>query len=204
VPLEQLQLWIGQYGYAAIYVLLTLGIVGLPVPDETLLALTGFLVFKGKLLLAPAYLSALLGTVSGISLSFAIGRIGGHRLVSRFGRYLHVTPDRLAKVTSWFTHRGRWSLTIGYFIPGVRHLIALVAGGTTMDYRMFALFAYSGAVFWSALFIGAGYSLGEGWAEFPELMRKLAIGVFCVAIIGGGVFALLRSRREKQKGDHPR
>lgn len=199
MPLEQLQLWIGEYGYAAIFALLTLGIVGLPVPDETLLALTGFLVFRGKLQLAPAYFSALLGTVSGISLSFAIGRIGGHRLVRRFGRYLHVTPERLTKVTTWFSHRGRWSLMIGYFLPGVRHLIALVAGSTTMDYRTFALFAYSGAIFWSALFIGAGYSFGEGWAEFPELMRKLAIGASVVALLGFGAYAFIRSRREKRK-----
>jgi membrane protein DedA with SNARE-associated domain len=88
---------------------------------------------------------------------------------------------------------------IGYFIPGIRHLIALVAGSTAMDYRVFALFAYSGAIFWSALFIGAGYSFGEGWAEFPELMRKLAIGVSGAALLGFGVFAFIRSRREKRK-----
>jgi membrane protein DedA with SNARE-associated domain len=199
VPLEQLQVWIGEYGYVAIYVLLTLGIVGLPVPDETLLALTGFLVFRGKLQLAPAYLSALLGTVSGISLSYAIGRIGGRRLVRRFGRYLHVTPDRMTKAANWFSHRGRWSLLIGYFIPGVRHLIALVAGSTTTEFRTFALFAYSGATLWAAIFIGAGYSFGEGWAEFPGLMRKLAIGLSGAALFGFGVFAFIRSHREKRK-----
>jgi membrane protein DedA with SNARE-associated domain len=37
--------WITEYGYAAIVGLLMLGIVGLPVPDETLLTFTGYLVF---------------------------------------------------------------------------------------------------------------------------------------------------------------
>ena len=39
--------WITEYGYAAIIGLLMLGIVGLPVPDETLLTFTGYLVFRG-------------------------------------------------------------------------------------------------------------------------------------------------------------
>jgi membrane protein DedA with SNARE-associated domain len=41
--------WIAQYGYLAIFSLLVLGIVGLPVPDETLLTFTGYLVFRGHL-----------------------------------------------------------------------------------------------------------------------------------------------------------
>ena len=39
--------WIAQYGYGAIFVLLMLGVVGLPVPDETLLVYCGYLISKG-------------------------------------------------------------------------------------------------------------------------------------------------------------
>jgi membrane protein DedA with SNARE-associated domain len=38
--------WIAQYGYVALLGLLMLGIVGLPIPDETLLTFAGYLVFK--------------------------------------------------------------------------------------------------------------------------------------------------------------
>ena len=44
---QQVLAWIAQYGYLAIFCLLVFGIVGLPVPDETLLTFTGYLVFKG-------------------------------------------------------------------------------------------------------------------------------------------------------------
>ena len=52
---------------------------------------------------------------------------------------------------------GKWALIIGYFIPGVRHLTGYVAGGLRLPWRYFALFAYSGALLWVSLFIGAGY-----------------------------------------------
>ena len=45
---------IGRYGYLAIFLLLLLGIVGLPVPDETLLLFVGYLSFKGDLRLGAA------------------------------------------------------------------------------------------------------------------------------------------------------
>ena len=41
--------WIAQYGHAAIFGLLVFGIVGVPVPDETLLTLAGALVRHGDL-----------------------------------------------------------------------------------------------------------------------------------------------------------
>ena len=68
---------IAHYGYAAIFVLLVLGIVGLPVSDETLLTFTGYLVFRGQLKLVPAFLSALLGSGCGITISYQLGRIFG-------------------------------------------------------------------------------------------------------------------------------
>ena len=56
---HQVLVWIAQYGYLAIFLLLVCGIVGLPVPDETLLTFTGYLAFKGELSLAPAFAAAL-------------------------------------------------------------------------------------------------------------------------------------------------
>ena len=39
--------WVSTYGYGALFVLLMLGIVGLPVPDETLLVFCGYLILTG-------------------------------------------------------------------------------------------------------------------------------------------------------------
>ena len=45
--------WIARHGYPALFVLLVLGIVGLPVPDETVLTFVGYLSAKGMLRLEP-------------------------------------------------------------------------------------------------------------------------------------------------------
>src|SRR5438270_7822033 len=96
--MEQLVLaWITQYGYLAIFFLLVFGIVGLPVPDETLLTFTGYLVFTGHLLPLPAFLSALCGSACGITISYILGRTFGLQLIHRYGRYLRITEEHVNK-----------------------------------------------------------------------------------------------------------
>jgi membrane protein DedA with SNARE-associated domain len=155
--------WISHYGYPAIFCLLMLGIVGLPVPDETLLTFTGYLIFAGHLRAAPAFFTVLLGTMCGISLSYVLGRTFGLALIHRFGKYIHLTEARLAKAHAFFERAGHWSLTLGYFVPGVRHVTAYAAGVSYLELPIFALFAYSGALLWASTFLALGYFLGERW-----------------------------------------
>src|SRR5579863_2369527 len=111
---QQVLGWITQYGYAAIFVLLMFGIVGLPVPDETLLTFCGFLVYKGRLSLAPAFGTAFAGSTCGITLSYVLGRTFGLALIHRYGRYLRITEVHINKAHAWFARVGHWGLTFGY------------------------------------------------------------------------------------------
>src|SRR5215472_3281265 len=94
--------WITQYGYLAIFLLLVFGIVGLPVPDETLLTFTGYLIFRHSLSLPLAYFTALAGSVSGITISFWLGRTFGLKLIHRYGKYLHIREEHIHKAHKWF------------------------------------------------------------------------------------------------------
>ncbi len=67
------------------------------------------------------------------------------------------------QVHDWFGRFGKWGLLLGYFVPGIRHLTALVAGASKLELSVFALFAYSGALIWSTAFIALGFKLGEKW-----------------------------------------
>jgi membrane protein DedA with SNARE-associated domain len=190
---------VATYGYFAIFSLLVLGIVGLPVPDEFLLASCGFLVYQGHLLLVPAVASAMLGSASGITCSYLIGRtVGWKFLHSRLGRFLHVRDEQIARVHDWFNRLGHWALLIGYFIPGVRHFTAIVAGTSKLEYRGFALYAYSGAVLWVSTFIFIGYHFGEHFKQILALVEhhlKLASIVLAALIAVYLIFRFLTRRK---------
>jgi len=123
------------YGYLGVFSLLMLGIVGLPVPDEWLLTFAGYLIYKGHFHIVPALAAAILGSVCGISVSYYLGRTLGISIVRRYGQWFHITEERMSRVHAWFDRTGRWSLLVGYFIPGVRHLAGFVAGTSKLRSR---------------------------------------------------------------------
>ncbi len=175
--------WIVQYGYLAIFVLLALGIVGLPIPDETLLTFTGFLIFKGHLNPWMAYAAALAGSMSGITISYTLGRRFGLPLIHRYGRYLRIREKHLQKAHAFFESAGHWSLTFGYFVPGVRHFTAYAAGMSELEPPKFALFAYGGAAIWAATFITVGYWLGERWHDVLANIHSWFLGASVTAAV---------------------
>jgi membrane protein DedA with SNARE-associated domain len=174
--------WVAAHGYGALYLLLALGVVGLPIPDETLLVFTGYLIRRGTLDPTLAFAAALAGTWTGISVSYTLGRTLGLGAVHRFGKYLHVTEARLGKVHRWFDRIGHWALFVGYYIAGVRHFTAIVAGTSKLEVRTFLLYAWSGGALWVTTFLALGYYLGEDWRQVAELIHRY-IGYASIAII---------------------
>ncbi len=189
MPLER---WIVEYGYLGIFSLLVLGIVGLPVPDETVLVVVGYLVRRGTLRALPSFGAACLGSLCGITLSYALGRTFGLYLVQRYGRRLGATSERMERVHRWFRQIGRWTLAIGYYLPGVRHLTAYLAGAADLELPVFALFAYSGGVVWSTSFLVLGYSLGPRGAQVAEVFhRHVVVAAAALLLVA---YVTLRSR----------
>jgi membrane protein DedA with SNARE-associated domain len=174
--------WIAANGYGVIVILFALGIFGLPLPNEWLLAYLGFLVFKGKLLLSPAVAAAFIGSFFGMAINYALGRTFGIYLVHKFGKWANVNEDKIRQVHEWFEHSGRWALSYGYFLPGVRHLTAFVAGTSKMAFSSFALFSSLGGLVWSSSFITLGYFLEEKWSRETERIHRI-LGIASVTVI---------------------
>ena len=190
--------WITRHGYAGIFSLLVFGIVGLPVPDEWLLTFSGYLVFKHVLLLLPTFAAAFLGSACGITVSYTLGRILDSYILIKYGYLLHLTPQRLERVHSWFERRGRWTLLVGYFIPGVRHLTGYVAGVSGLSFVNFALFAYTGAFCWAAVFITLGYFLGEQWDRVIGSLHQTTLLVAAVLVASALAYAGFLYFRKKR------
>jgi membrane protein DedA with SNARE-associated domain len=196
--------WLAHYGYGGLFVLLVLGIVGLPIPDETLLVVCGYLVFKGKLNPVATYLSAVAGSWCGISLSYTLGRTAGSAAVHRFGKFFHLTEARLEIVHRWFARAGHWTLFVGYFIVGVRHFTALVAGMSKLEFRSFAAYAWPGGAVWVGVFIVLGYLLGflfgDRWEAVAELIHRDIVYASVALLIGvAAVWAIRRKVRRAAK-----
>lgn len=160
---ELLSFWLLHYGSFAIFGMMALGIIALPVPEETLMVLAGVLMSKGKLNIPLTIASCYLGSICGISVSYTLGRTAGAYVIKKYGSWVGITEKRIEAAHNWFTRFGKWTLFFGYFIPGVRHFSGLVAGLTNLKYKHFAIFAYSGAIIWVTTFLSIGFFLHTYW-----------------------------------------
>jgi membrane protein DedA with SNARE-associated domain len=194
--MESIFQWISTYGYPVIFLLLTLGVVGLPIPDETLLVFCGYLIFKGRMHPLLAWMTALGGSWCGISLSYTIGRTLGLAAVKRFGKYLHITEERLDRVHQWFDRIGHWALFAGYYIAGLRHFTAIVAGASKLKFSSFVAYSWSGGLLWVTSFLTLGYLLGENWKTISETVEHYML-YFSIAVLAAaaGYFLIQRRRR---------
>jgi membrane protein DedA with SNARE-associated domain len=186
------------YGYAGLLLLLVLGIVGVPVPDETLIMAGGFLVRRGDLHAVPTFAAAFIGSMCGITLSYVIGRTLGYSVLHRARSWLRLTEDKLAQFERWYGRMGRWVLVVGYFVPGLRHLVAIGAGASRLPWRTFAFFSYAGALLWVTTFFTMGYIFGEEWEHSSARVRIVIVAVGVALLVLGVIIALVRHRRRRR------
>ena len=192
--------WVTTYGYAALFALLMLGVVGLPIPDETLLVFSGYLISRGSMHPLGAFATAVFGSWCGISLSYWIGRTLGLGVVHKFGRYIRMDDAKLVKVHAWFDRRGHWALFLGYYIAGVRHFTAIIAGASGLGFGTFVAYAWAGGLCWVAGFLTLGYYIGEDWRRISELVHRDLLWVSLVVLAAGIVVVLYRRKKGAAQG----
>ncbi len=176
------------YGYFAIFGLLMLGIVGPLIPDETILVVAGIAIRSGQLDPVITLIAAYAGSVFGVTLSYTLGRTGVSYLLHKIPYLERANAKHMGQVHDWFERFGRWTLFFGYFVVGVRHVTALVAGTSKMRPDHFALYAYTGGFIWVVCFLAIGYFVGNAWEQYARqfhgVVAAVAIAVAVCVFVG--------------------
>lgn len=145
------------YGYFAVFFFLALGIFGVPLPDEIVVAFIGHLSSTGALNYQLSAVITVLGVMTGTIFTYTIGRTVGKPLLMKYGKWISLSPKRLQRVDNWFDKYGSWAVTLGYFVPGMRHLVCYLSGSSGMGVRRYLLFAAIGTFVSSITFLSIGY-----------------------------------------------
>jgi membrane protein DedA with SNARE-associated domain len=193
---RELVSWLVRYGAALVFFAQVFGIFGLPIPDEILLTVAGALIKKGELNGSSVFIAAIAGCLSGISMSYLLGCLVDIKVLRKKFPH-HQAAIKRAQV--WFRRFDSWLLAFGYFIPGVRHVTAIIAGSSELTYREFALYAYSGGVLWSSTFLMLGYYAGDHWEEVVDTVRSNV--TFAAVVLAGAIamYVVLRFTSERRR-----
>lgn len=169
-------------GYAGIFLVVILGNIGLPVPEETVLAVAGYLVWSGRLQFLPVLIVALVSAVAGDSFGYWLGRRYGRAPVERYARWL-LRPGRTEVAESFVNRYGALAVCIARFVGGFRFLAGPLAGAVGLPFRLFLLGNLLGAVLFVPYAVGIGYAIGYGLGPYVAYVRHALGGIGHVVLV---------------------
>jgi len=180
--MPDLSAFLEHWRYPAIFAAVLLGNVGLPVPEETVLALGGFLAHRGELRLPTVIVVGVLAAIVGDNIGYWLGRRYGREALERYGRYIWVSADRLERVSAFMARYGGFAVFAARFVAGVRFLAGPVAGAMGMRPRTFIVANTLGALVYVPYAVGLGYAVSYGAGSVIERFVGRAEPVVVAAI----------------------
>ncbi|MCM3570316.1 VTT domain-containing protein [Neobacillus mesonae] len=179
-----------QHSYLILFLGIFLELMAFPISGELLMSYAGYFVYQGKMNYILALLTVFVSGGAGITITYWIGKAGGYKLIEKYGKYIHLGPERYKKVSAWFERSGSKLLIFAYFIPGVRHFTGYISGISRIPFRKFIFPAYTGAFLWGICFITLGKVLGPQWKVFHEAASKyFVLFIIVIAVLLAGFFA---------------
>lgn len=141
-----------QYGYLVLLLGLPLDVIALPIPPgNTTMTYTGYLSYKGMLRWAPAMLSAWVGSIIGMTITYWIGYKLGTPIIERFGKLLFLKPHHLDKTRSYYEKFGNKLLLVSFFYQD-QAVYLLLCRHYSHSIPPFALYAFTGSALWVVVF----------------------------------------------------
>lgn len=187
---------LGGWTYAALFAVIFIetGVVIFPfLPGDSLLFAAGAVAALGGLDVIPLFLLMALAAVLGDTVNYWIGHFIGPRAFSGNIRFLK--KEYLDRTQAFYEKHGGKTIFLARFVPIVRTFAPFVAGVGKMRYSYFISYNVFGGIVWTALFIFAGYFIGN----LPFVKDNFSIIVIAIILISvlPMVYEYIKARKEK-------
>jgi membrane protein DedA with SNARE-associated domain len=175
------------FPYVGIFILLILGEIGLPFPEDATLILSGFLIAQKVTKLLPTLIVVYCGLLLTDFSLYWVGKKYGRKVVEhkRFRRIL--SAEKLLSLEEKFKKWGIYVVFIGRHFLGIRAQIFLGAGVMRMSTLKFILADAASAILTMTLMVGIGFFGGNSLEILQkDLTRIEHIGILILAILFTG------------------
>jgi membrane protein DedA with SNARE-associated domain/rhodanese-related sulfurtransferase len=189
-----------RHGYMLMFALLFAEAVGFPVPAAIALVAAGAAVSLHALYAPSVFLSALTALLLGDSVQFWLGRYMGWTLLGFLCR-VSINPETcILRSAESFYRRGKMTLVIAKFIPGVNTMAAPLAGSMKMRYWQFLRLDFAGASLYLLTYLALGYVLcgflASTLRDLSAVTRAIELAVFA-AIVGYAIYRMAQHRKHR-------
>ncbi|MGI8438936.1 MAG: DedA family protein [Thermoleophilaceae bacterium] len=185
---------IGEVGVGA---LIALENIFPPIPSEVILPFAGFSASRGDLNPVLAWAAATIGALLGAYVLYAVGALVGHDRVHELADkrwFVLFSQSDLARGERFFDDHGGKVVLLGRCVPFVRSVVSVPAGFARMTLWRFTALTAIGSGVWNAIFIYAGYRLGDRWDQVQQYLQPIGYAVVA-ALLAGVAFLVVRQLR---------
>lgn len=202
--LQILQNALNILGYPAVLLFVMIESSGIPFPGETMLLLAAFYSAIDHQLQIPIIIAcAALGAIIGDNIGYYVGKTGGKAVVNRYGRYVFLKPEHLARAEQFFARHGDKTVFLGRFVAVLRAWAAFLAGVNQMHWRTFFIYNAAGGIVWATIYGLLGYYAGRYFHDnfsqvehFAGTLTWLVTGLIITAVVV--ILATVYVRRRKR------
>lgn len=147
----------GRHGYALTFAILLAETIGLPFPASIALVAAGAAIASHTLSASGVVVAALAALLLGDIWQYWLGRYTGWALLGFLCR-LSMNPETcMLRSAQSFYKRGKTTLLVAKFIPGVNTMAAPLAGSMKMRFTQFLRFDLAGCTLYTLTYLLLGY-----------------------------------------------
>ncbi len=187
---------IDKLGYAGVFVVMTLGNIGIPVGTELVMPAAGALAAsRGTMTWQGAALAGTLGEIVGGLILYSVGYAGGRPFVARYGKFVKLDEKKLDAFHGFFEKHGNVVVLVCRFLPFVRGISALPAGVSRMQKRYFLLYTAIGSAIFCFTLSYLGSLVGAHFDQISPQIHKgstIVVVILVVAIVAFVIFRIAR------------
>ncbi len=161
--------WVRDGGYAGVVVLMAMESSIFPVPSEIVIPPAAFGAAQGKMNFWGVVLAGTVGSWLGSAITYWVARGLGRPLLLRYGRYVLISEDKLARSERWLERYEAGGIFFARLLPVIRHLISIPAGVVRMRFGTFSVMTIVGSALWCWVLAIFGQQV---IGEHPDLIKN--------------------------------
>jgi membrane-associated protein len=163
------------------------------VPGEVGMVVAGAAGERSGASLVGLILAGSIGATLGDSVSYALGRRFGLRVIEHWELTRRHLLPKARRAEVYFARRGGVAVFLGRFVGALRAVVPLVAGTAHMPFHRFLPWNIAASLCWASAVVSLGYFAGESIADLIDRLG-LWISVIVVALVAAW-FGVRRWRR---------
>ena len=193
-------------GLPGVFLLVLADAMGIPIAAAAILLFAGFNTTAAggnHDTIVGVMIAGLAGDFFGSCLAYAIGSTGGHELLERHGRKLHITPAKIEMAHGWFERWGAPVLFFGRNVPFVRTYVSYPAGAVRMTFSRFAIWTFLGGIPLAVGWTLAGKAVGHRWTDWKDKLGYVDYAVVAILLLAAAWLVLRWRRNRGRAADAP-